>query len=148
MKNIIDLNSQLFQTSVKPISKDKLRVIIKQNSFIAGDIILSEKTFYNVPRFSHNLFHLFGSPGLGLNSELLNIILPHFNINRIIVPYQGLEFETTADKWRRLGIVSPYCSQTVDKQIILSMDLINMNNAEKYRQTIKPPTQLNLFGTA
>ena len=144
MKSIVELNSRLYQTSVKPISEEKLKVIIKQNSFTAGFINLSERTFYNVPRTSKNLFRLFGG-GLGLNSELLNIILPNFNINRIIVPYEGVELETTVDKWRRLGIVSPYCNEKVDEQIVLALSDINLIDIDKYRPIIKPQTQLTLF---
>jgi hypothetical protein len=147
MKNLVELNSRLFQTSVKPISEEKLKVTIKQNSFVAGFINLSEKFFYNVPRTSKNLFRLFGD-GLGLNSELLNIVLPYFNISRIIILYENTELETTVDKWCRLGIVSPYCNEKVDKQIILALNEINMKDADKYQQIIKQQNQLSLFGAA
>ncbi len=146
MKNIIELNSRLFQTSIKIVSEGKLKVIIKQNKFTAGIINLYEKTFYNSPRTSKNLFRLFN--GLGIGSELLNIVLPYFNISTIIVPYEGTELITTVDKWRRLGIVSPYCNENVDKQVVVSLKDITMNDVEKYRQTIKPQTQLTLFGAA
>lgn len=146
MHNIDELNSSLQQVSVKPVSAEKLRINIKQNSFVAGFINLPEKTFYSIPRTSKNLFRLFGG-GLGLNSELLNIVLPTFNINRIIIPYEDTRLETTVDKWRRLGIVSPYGNSRVDKQIILSLDEINMKDTDKYR-IVKQQTQLSLFGVS
>jgi hypothetical protein len=147
MKTIDDLNSRLQQVSIKVISDEKLKVSVKQNSFTAGFVNLPDRTFYNVQRTSKNLFKLFGG-GLGLNSELLNIVFPHFNIHRIIIPYEDIKLETIVDKWRRLGIVSPYGDARVDKQIVLALSEINMKDVEKYRQVIKQKAQslqLSLF---
>lgn len=145
MHNINELNPRLHQVSVKPVSEEKLRINIKQNSFVAGFINLPERTFYSIPRTSKNLFRLFGG-GLGLNSELLNIVLPTFNISRIIIPYEDTRLETTVDKWRRLGVASPFGNARVDKQIILSLDLINMKDTDKYTPPIKQQQQqLSLF---
>jgi len=136
-----ELDSQLFQTLIRPTTDpDIRRIFVRQNNFIAGDVHLSDLAFLSCQRSAKNLFHLFGTPGLGINAEILNIILPYFNIDRIVIPYQDIVLETRSDKWRKLGIISPYCNQAVDKQVILSLDKINLEEEYEIKEQ-----QLNLF---
>jgi len=144
MKTIDQLNVKLFQTSLREIAFNQIQIIVKQNKFLAGTVHIEERIFVNASRSPKNLFFLFGSPSLGLSAELLNIVLPHFNINRIIIPYQGADLETTASKWRKLGIVSPFCNRAVDKQIILALDKINLDESEPLKMII-PDNQLSLW---
>ena len=130
---------QLYQCRIKrtPTGMD---VYVRQNHFKAGVIDLNKKVFISVERSPKNLFRLFRDPGLGLNAEILEIILPRFGIERIQIPYLGKILETTASKFRALGIVSPFSDGRIDKQIILSFDLISMIDAEKYAIKIEEPS--------
>ena len=148
MKNIFDLSSLLIQTSVRfTKDSDRLQIVVAQNSFLAGHIILSQQTFYNSPRSAKNLFHLFGSPGLGINSEIVNIILPFFDIDKIVIPYEGVEIMTTVSKWKRSGIVSPFADKNrIDKQIILRLNEINLNDVQNRKNESADHIQFDLFG--
>lgn len=143
--NLYQLTPQLHQTLLKPISDNEIKIIIRQHNFTAGKIILDKRLFLNVPRSSKNLFRLFGG-GLGINSEILSVILPFFEIDRIRIPYQDELLETTVSKWRTLGIVSPFGNERVDKQIILSLREINMTDIKKYSVIEnRKEDQLSLF---
>ncbi|MHB8339145.1 MAG: hypothetical protein ACYDEE_17150 [Ignavibacteriaceae bacterium] len=132
---------KLLQTRIRRLP-DRIEVYVRQNHFKAGVIDLNKKVFISVERSPKNLFRLFRDPGLGINAEILEIILPRFGVERIQIPYLGKILETTASKWRVCGLVSPYGDDRIDKQIILSFDLINMVDAEKY--AIREP-EPNLF---
>lgn len=138
----------LTQTSVRSVNRGSVKVIVKQNHFTAGIIYINKKIFANAPRSSKNLFKMFGG-GLGLNAEILHIILPFYQVEKIIIPYQGTNIETTPEKWRRIGIVSPFCNEAVDKQIIMPLDEINMNGIDNYNVNYhgyqKQNNQLSLF---
>lgn len=141
--NLLGLNLQ--QTRLKH-KTSRVEVFVQQHNFHAGTIDLINKTFTSVSRTSKNVFRLFGG-GLGLNSEILFIILPYYSIETIIIPYEGRILQTTASKWRKLGITSPFCNEAVDKQVILSFDLLNMNDSNKYIESVpirKPSYQLAL----
>lgn len=146
MKTIDQLNSKLFQTSVKEIDPNRIKVIVQQNKFSAGTVNISERTFISAPRSPKNLFRLFGD-GIGLDAEILNVILPFYAIEKILIPYQDTVLETTPDKWRKLGIISPYCDQRVNKQIILALKKITLEDSKNY-QPMKPQSQLSLFEVA
>ncbi len=122
---------KLLQTRIRRLP-DRIEVFVLQNGFHAGAIELNRKVFVSIERSPKNLFRLFRSPSLGLNVEILDLILPRFNIEKIQIPYLGNLLKTTASKWRALGIMSPYGDDRIDRQIILSFDLINMVDAEKY----------------
>ncbi len=147
MKTINEINSKLFQTIVKPTNdNDRLKVIVKQNNFLAGHIHLNEKNFYNVSRSAKNLFHLLGYASLGMNSEIINIILPYFSINKITIPYEGVGLITTVSKWKQLGVVSPFADKSkIDKQIILDLNEINLDDIDKFSNETDEAEQLNLF---
>jgi len=113
------------------------------NSFKWGTIIPSESTFLVVPRSRKNIFKMFN--GLGINEELL-LILQELSIKNIEVPFCGENLETTTNKWLSKGIASPYCSEKVDKQIILPIKKINLDEAEPSRIVTRIDNQLSLFG--
>ncbi|MGA7721851.1 MAG: hypothetical protein WCA84_11830 [Ignavibacteriaceae bacterium] len=141
--NLLGLNLQQTRLQHKI---GRVEVFVRQHNFHAGTIDLINRTFTSVSRSSKNVFRLFGG-GLGLNSEILFIILPYYSIETIIIPFEGRLLKTLADKWRTLGITSPFCNDAVDKQIILSFDLLNMDDANKYAETVsvrKPNYQLAL----
>ena len=145
MSNINDLRLNLQQTRLQ-YRTGRVEVFVRQHNFHAGTIDLTNKTFTSVSRSSKNVFRLFGG-GLGLNSEILFSILPYYSVETIIIPYEGRILQTTASKWRKLGITSPFCNEAVDKQVILSFDLLNMNDIEKcsgITNMPKPNYQLSL----
>ena len=114
----------LTQTRIEQLSNSRYRIRVKQNDFIAGIIDLNSSTFINSSRSPKNLFRIFNN-SLGINAEILNEILPYFGIKKIIIPYLDKFLETTADRWRTLGIVSPYGDHRVDKQILLTLSKIS-----------------------
>ena len=118
------------QIRVTEISPSLLRVIINQNNWIAGEIDLNERVFYSTPRSTKNLFHLFHGDegGIGVNEEIL--LRTDFDI--IKIKYNDKVLTTTRLKWSNEGIISPYCNQSVDKQIILKVSNINMIGVEQY----------------
>ena len=130
---------QLLQTRVKKYP-DHIKVYVRQNNHHSGTIDLIKKEFISVQRSPKNLFKLFKSPALGLNIELLELILPRFGIEKIKIIYLGKVLETTCSKWKKLGIRSPYCDDRVDSQILLGLDLINMIDAEKYAIKTEEPS--------
>ena len=120
------------QIRIQELTHTIIRVIVKQNNFVAGEVDLRERIFYSIPRSTKNLFHLFHGDkgGLGLNEELL--MLDSFDI--IKIKFNDSILITSKRKWLTLGIVSPYCNSTVDKQIIMKLSEININDVEKYEQ--------------
>ncbi len=130
--------SELTQIKLVQLTPSLLRVIVKQNNFVAGEI--SNNTFYSQPRSKKNLMYLYSGSegGLGINEEILH--LESFDI--IKVKYLDVILTTTHRKWRAKGVTSRYCDATVDKQIILRLSDINMNDTEQYEST---EVQENLF---
>ncbi len=126
---------KLLQTRIRRLP-DRIEVYVRQNHFKAGVIDLNKKVFISAHRTPKNLFWLFG-PSLGINAEILEIILPRFDVERIQIPYLGKILETSASKYRALGLVSPYGDDRIDKQIVLSLLQMNMDNVDKY--LIKEP---------
>ncbi len=106
-----------------------------------GTIYPSESTFESVKRTPTNIFKMFY--GLGLNKQLLDLLY-QTGIKTIQVPYCGKILETTTRKWLRKGIPLPqqYCSDTVDEQLILPMNLINL---DEDIPAITGNTQLSFF---
>lgn len=107
-----------------------------------GTIFPSESTFRTVERSRKNIFRMFN--GLGINEELL-IILRDLNIKYIEVPFCGEILKTTVEKWLSKGIKSPYCSEKVDRQLILRLDRINLDDATPTRKITE--NQGCLFGS-
>jgi hypothetical protein len=125
-----------------------IKISVKQNNFIAGRIILSRKIFQSAKREPKNLFRMFNN-SLGINSEILNIVMPHFGIEIIEIPYLDEILRTTSNKWITEGIVSRYCDATVDKQILLPLSKINMDHLiQKNDSYIPKIQQLNMFEVA
>ena len=122
------------QIRLHQLSPNLLRVIVRQNNFIAGEIDLIERILYSIPRSTKNLFHLFHGDqgGLGLNEELL--MLDSFDI--IKVKFNDSILKTSRRKWLTLGIVSPYTNSTVDKQVIMKLSEINFNDVGKYEPVL------------
>jgi hypothetical protein len=106
-------------------SENELRVYIKQNNFFAGIINLKSRIFFHVPRSSKNVFQLFSKPGLGINED----ILLRKDFDKIMIKFNDEILETTRLNWLRNGIASPYCNSIVDKQIILSISKITLQDA-------------------
>ena len=122
-----------------------IKISVKQNDFIAGRIILSRKIFQSAKREPKNLFRMFNN-SLGINSEILNIVMPHFGIDIIEIPYLDEVLRTTSNKWITEGKVSPYCNELVDKQILLALSKINMDHLiQKNDSYIPKIQQLNMF---
>jgi len=111
-----------------------------------GRIIQSKSAFRSVKRTEHNRFLMFN--GLGLNRQLLNILY-RLGIKGIQVPYSGELLETTTEKWLTKGIPLPqqYCSNNVDAQLILPMNLINFDEDIPVNAAAGN-MQLSLFGGA
>jgi hypothetical protein len=101
---------------------------------------LNQRIFYSIPRSNKNLFHLFhgAEGGLGLNEELL--LKTDFDI--IKIKFCDKVLTTSRLKWLNCGIISPYCNQIVDKQFILKLNEINLNDVVKYQPS---EIQTNLF---
>jgi len=133
MNKINELNPNLFQTSLNEIDFNRLQITVRQNKFIAGDIYREQSVFINVPRSSKNLFRILDN-GLGISSEILFTILPFFSIVTIRIPFEGRTLTTTVNKWQKVGIVSPYSSTQIDKQIILSLNKINMSDLPQHKE--------------
>ena len=123
----------LSQIRLQNVSDSLIRISIRQNHFIAGDLDTTERIFYSIPRSKKNLFYLFGEPGLGINEEIL--LLDSYDT--IKVKFNDSILTTTRRKWLNKGITSPYCNSTVDKQIILKLSDINMTDADKYEPITK-----------
>jgi hypothetical protein len=107
-------------------------------NFKLGEILPGESTFRTVKRSRKNIFRMFD--GLGINEELL-LILKELNIKFIEIPFCGKTLKTTPDKFLRYGIPSRYESEKIDKQIILKVNRINLNDTS-------PDNQGGLFAGA
>jgi hypothetical protein len=101
------------------------RIYVKQHNFFAGIINSKLRVFYHVPRSSKNVFHLYGFEGLGINEN----ILLRKDFDKIMIKFNDEILETTRWKWLEKGITSHYCDMSVDKQIILPINKINLDNA-------------------
>lgn len=135
----------LNQVSLRTLDSNSIKISVKQNKFIAGRIILSRKIFQSAKREPKNLFRMFNN-SLGINSEILNIVMPYFGIEIIEIPYLEETLRTTCKKWISEGIVSPYCNAIVDKQILLPFSKINMDHLIQKNDSFIPKIQqLNIF---
>lgn len=134
------MKEQFSQIYTKELGSNIMQIFVKQNNFLAGEVDKTERTFYSIPRSNKNLFHLFhgAEGGLGLNEEIL--FMKNFDV--IKVKFCDKILTTSRLKWLCCGIVSPYCNQIVDKQIILKLSEINLNDVEKYQPSEK---QISLF---
>ncbi|MHB8337935.1 MAG: hypothetical protein ACYDEE_11020 [Ignavibacteriaceae bacterium] len=124
------MTTSLSQINIQKLSSNLLRVIVRQNNFIVGEIDTTRRTFYSVPRSIKNLFHLFHGDegGLGLNEEIFHLD----SFDTIKMKFNDKILTTTRLKWLAKGVTSPYCDTSVDKQIILRLSDINMLDADKY----------------
>ena len=106
-----------------------------------GTIYPSESTFESVKRTPKNIFKMFN--GLGLNKQLLDLLY-QTGIKIIQVPFCSKILETTTKKWLKKGIPLPqqYCSDKVDEQLILPMNLNNLDDDTSGNN------QLSFFGEA
>ena len=108
-------------------------------TFKWGEIIPEKSLFRVVHRTRKNIFKIFN--GLGLNEELL-FMLRDLRIKYIEVPFNSSILLTTVEKWIREGIRSPYASDKVDRQIILPLNKISLDESKPQLIQAK---QLNLF---
>jgi len=108
-------------------------------TFKWGEIIHEKSLFRVVPRTQKNIFKIFN--GLGLNEEIL-FMLRDLRIKFIEVPFNVSILSTTVEKWIREGIRSRYVSDKVDRQIILPVSKISLNESNL---NLQAPSQLNLF---
>jgi len=109
------------------------------NTFRWGEIIPEKSLFRVVTRTRKNVFKIFN--GLGLNEEIL-FLLRDLRLKNIEVPFNGSILSTTVDKWLRERIRSHYASDKVDRQIILPIDKISLDESKPH---LNQPNQLNLF---
>ena len=109
-------------------------------SFKWGDLIPEKSTFRVVPRTNKNIFNLFN--GLGMNEEIL-FMLRDLHIKFIEVPFNNSILSATVEKWIKEGIRSRYADDRVDRQIILPIAKINL---EETKPQLNQTSQLSLFG--
>ena len=111
-------------------------------NFKWGVIIYESSTFQVISRSQKNVFRLFN--GLGLNEELL-YLLKEMGIKFIQIPFKSSILKTTVQKWISFGIKSPFVSDTVDQQLILRLDKINLDEAEPPQVRTQSNKQLSFF---
>jgi len=140
MKTIDKLNSELLHTVGTQIRLSDNRIYWKD--FCWGTIHTDTSTFQVVSRSERNVFGLFGR-GLGINAEAL-YLLQELGITYIEIPFEAGLLKTTVTKWLARGITSPYASSKIDRQVILSIDQINMSDEPS--KLIIPDNQLLLWG--
>jgi len=124
------------QIKLKRMNDFETKVFVKQHNYYAGVIDSVTKTFHHSPRSSKNVFRLFGFEGLGCNEEIL--LNKDFDV--IKIKFNDEILTTTRLKWLRSGIASPYCNSEIDKQIILPLDKITLDDAVDIEE------ELTLFG--
>ena len=124
------------QIRLKKINNSETKIFVKQHDFYAGIINSDTRIFNHSPRSSKNIFHLFGFEGLGCNEEIL--LSKDFDV--IKIKFNDEILTTTRLKWLRSGIASPYCNSEIDKQIILPLDKITLDDAVDIEE------ELTLFG--
>ena len=100
-------------------------------NFKLGTLHPDTLTFLLVPRSEKNVFGLFGR-GLGINRELLNY-LKEKGYKFIEIPFEDKLLKTTVTKWISFGIKSPFVSDKVDQQVILSLDKINLDKMDTHK---------------
>lgn len=108
-------------------------------TFKWGEIIPEKSLFRVVPRNQKNVFKLFN--GLGLNEEIL-FMLRDLRIKFIEVPYRSTTLSTSVEKWLREGIRSPYASDKVDRQLVLKLARITLDES---KPALNQQKQLSLF---
>lgn len=113
--------------------------IVYWKSFRWGEIIPEKSLFRVVTRTRKNVFKIFN--GLGLNEEIL-FLLRDLRLKNIEIPFNDSILSTTVYKWLREGIRSPYVSDKVDRQLILPLAKISLDESKPY---LNQPNQLNLF---
>jgi len=126
--------SQIYE---KKLYNGRIAIYTQINNFKCGELDPAASTFYCVHRTSKNIMRMFN--GLGLNEELLT----QYKFKYIIVPFNTSQLKTTRLKWIRDGIKSPFCKDSVDSQIILSLQKINLFDVPD-----DETTQLSLFNVA
>ncbi len=84
---------------------------------LLGTLYRKEKTFRTIKRGFWNLFHLFGQPGLGINTEVLS----RLNFDFIEIPYNNEVLKTTREHFIKHSIPSPFVSEKVDQQHVLKI---------------------------
>ena len=133
--------NELSQIHLEDIAPNLVRVRIRQNHWIAGEIDTAERIFYSAPRSQKNVMFLYtgGEGGLGVNEEILSLDL--FDV--IKIKFNDKILTTTRRKWLALGTLSRYCSSKIDRQLILKFSCLNQDDAEKYEP---PEHQEELFG--
>ena len=108
------------------------------NSFKWGEIIPDKSLFRVVPRTQKNVFKIFC--GLGLNEDLL-FLLRDLGIKYIEVPFNNSILSTTVYRWIKQGIRSRYVSDRVDRQLVLPLNKINLQETFP----VQDQSQLTLF---
>ena len=96
------------------------------NSFKWGEIIPDKSLFRVVPRTQKNVFKIFN--GLGINEDLL-FLLRDLGVKHIEIPFNNSILSTTVNKWIQEGVRSRYTSDKVDRQIILPLSKINLQES-------------------
>ena len=126
------------QIKVKIKSQNEAKVYLDLPHFkypkLLGTLYRDSKIFRTIPRSYNNLFHLFGQPGLGINSEILS----RLNFDFIEIPYNNEVLKTTRAHFIKHSIPSPFVSGRVDKQLILKI-------SDFYLPTPEQPKEITLF---
>lgn len=134
-----NISSHLSQIYEKHLHNGRIAIYTKINNFRWGEIIPEKSLFRLVSRTQKNVYKIFS--GLGLNEEIL-FMLRDLRIKFIEVPFNNSILSTTVEKWIRESIRSPYASDKVDRQLILPLAKINLDES---KPRINQPSQLNLF---
>ena len=108
------------------------------HSFKWGQIIPEKSLFKVVPRTQKNIFKIFN--GLGINEDLL-FLLRDLGVKHIEIPFNNSILSTTVNKWIQEGVRSRYTSDKVDRQIILPLSKINLQESFP----VQDQSQLTLF---
>ena len=124
------------QIKLKRMNDSETKVFVKKHNYYAGVINSDTKTLHHSTRSSKNVFRLFGFEGLGINEEIL--LLKTYD--KIVIKFNDEILSVSRLKWLRSGITSPYSDKKVDKQVILDLRKINLDEA------VDTEEELTLFG--
>src|SRR3972149_1439370 len=134
MKNIVfKTHSQIYE---KHLPNRKIAIFTKVNNYKCGELDPQTSTFTSNRRTYKNVMKMFNA--LGLNEE----ILTQYDFEFIVIPFNGNNLITYREKWLREGIKSPWCNDSVDSQILLPIEKINM---EGYQEKKAVYEELTLF---
>ncbi|MBK6913008.1 MAG: hypothetical protein IPH11_04830 [Ignavibacteriales bacterium] len=120
----------------KQLRNGRIAIYTKVNNFKCGELDLNDSTFYCAHRSSKNIMRMFNN-GLGINEQILSL----YNFTFIVIPFNDSVLKTSRIKWLKEGILSPFYNTSVDRQIILPLNKINLQESFP----VQDQSQLTLF---